>query len=187
MQKSRGVAGLAGQRQNWTPQPQVFESFRRNLMIAIRGLKKQQSIGLSGVSQRLAIRQRREKMHDIVNAGLAKHVGIKRLIAAGAQINRQRLRRDAALGLEPRDRAEKWPRITLGRIQQAEMQKAQWPIGGSIRRRRFRDVLEIVFIVSVRHENALVSGQRGISLAINPDGRSSSEKYARGVANYASL
>ena len=186
IEKSRSVSGGAGERENGAAQAEIFEGLRGNLMIAIRGLEKQQAIGLRCIAKRFAIGKRREEINDVAHADFAEHIGVEIFVATGAQIDANRCRRDCVFRFQARERAEEWAGIAFAGVKKAKVEKTQSASPGCFGGRRARgQILKIIFIVTIRHENAFIGGERGISLAIHRDGGRGGEKYARGFANGA--
>jgi hypothetical protein len=64
---------MRSKRENGFGKPEILEDFGWNLVIATGGLEQEETVGVRGVLQRVAIGERRKEMNQIFDAFRSDH------------------------------------------------------------------------------------------------------------------
>jgi hypothetical protein len=178
-QKCGGIARVRSERKDGLGQTEVFENLGGNLMVATGGLKKKETVGVSGVLQGLAIGQRRKEMHKVLDAFGAE--GRSVVVAGRAQFDAQSRGVDCAPALQGAKSAKERERVAFDGIEETHMDEAERAMGNA---RSWDEIAEVLFVVAVANQAAAVGRkQGGITVEVHVDGRVGGEKDVSGVAH----
>lgn len=118
---------MRSERENGFGEPEIFENFGGNLVIAAGGLKEQETTGVRGVLQAFAIGEPGKEMHQIFEAFGANHGFIFRIVTGSPKFDTNARGIKLAIFLQLRDGAEKGLRIAFDGIQQTHVDETDGP------------------------------------------------------------
>src|SRR5229473_5082669 len=125
-------------------------------MITTGALKQKQSIRVCGLPQSLTIWKGRQNLDQRLNSFFANELRIDVLGPGSAKTDSQRRWVHETIALQPTHRFEEGQRVPLFWIQQAEVQQAGRPVNMIRSRRCGNEILEVLFIIAIRNQHALL-------------------------------
>src|SRR6266850_251062 len=168
-QKSRSVTSMRCQCQNGLANSKVLVGFRWDLHVAIRGLEKQETIGVGTFLQGLPVGHVRFQDDQIRDVSLRKELAVQVFRARCAKDNLNFVGAEPTHLFQASDRAEHRSWIALDRIDQSGMNEPNGTAYGDGTRRGNLQVPKVLLVITIGNEDThLGSEQIRVTVEIHP-------------------
>jgi len=107
---------VRSERKNRLGNPEILENFGWNLVIATGGLEQEETVGVRGVLQRVAIGEGRKEMNQIFDAFRSDHGSVCRLVTGSPEFYLNPRSINLSISLQLRNGSEKGFRVAFNWI-----------------------------------------------------------------------